>query len=210
MKKSVLKVMIGSVIFTVVIACLLILIGEMSVVGSRAMLSAFAVFWYSIPCLFYAKIYDNPNYRNLALIGTVLAYLTALIYILTGWEVLTISWSLTKLLAILNVLVWMLAIISWLLKTKSVNNTLHLFKTIGVFLSVLLGSSIILLIIFEKYPDGFILRLLLVVVLLHIGSLICNGILRSVYKKEIAAHETENNTPVSNPEEVPNNEKNEK
>ena len=145
MKKGVLKVMLGSVVLEAIIVCVFILIGKFNDIAWKSLASVANIFLYSIPCLFYARVYDNEKYRNLAVVGTIVVGILALNSILSLWGLLGSYAILQKIIYTLSIVMWALAFISWALSYESVNNLLNLFKKI--FISLLSILSLILIII---------------------------------------------------------------
>lgn len=179
--------MLGSIILEVILVCLLILIGDFDEIAWQAIGSIGIIFGYSIPCLFYSKIYDNDKYKAIAVIGSYIAFFAALISVLNLWGPLIEGDF--ELIATFNVVIWMLAFISWILSLSSVNEILKLFKKINVILLTILSFFIIVDIWSANFPEGFLARLYYVLIVLTIGSLICLLILTKVYKKEIVTSE---------------------
>ena len=185
MKKSILKIMLGSVILEAILVCIFILIGSFDDVTWRSLASVGIIFGYSIPCLFYSKIYDNEKYKYIAIGGASIVCISALISILGLWDLIGNSEILGKIVGTFNVAIWMLAFISWILSYISVNNLLNLFKKISISLISLLSFFIIIIIWSESFPEGFLARLYYVLIVLTVGSFICTLILTRIYKKEI-------------------------
>lgn len=185
MKKNVLKVMLGSVIGEAILVCLFILIGSFDSIAVKSMGSIAIIFTFSIPCLFYAGIYDNNKYKNIAITGTVLAGITAFICILGVLEITEWNEVLIKSVSIFTVLVWALALISWVLSYNSINNIIKTFKSITISLTSIFSIFVILIILAEDFPDGFLGRLFYVIIVLLAGSNICMRILIRIYRKEI-------------------------
>ncbi len=184
MKKTILKVMLGTIILEVVLVCLFILIGNFDSVTLSALGSVSIIFGYSIPCLFYSKIYDDEKYKYIAISGASLACLSALISILNLWNLINWGELLSQITATVNVIVWMLALVSWILSYVSVNNLFNLFKKVSISLITIL-SLFIIVITWSSYPAGFLSRLYYVLVVLTAGSFICTLILTKIYQKEI-------------------------
>lgn len=193
MKKIVLKVLLGSVIAEVLLVCLFILLGSevfsknFDLVG-KSMGSVGIIFLFSIPCLFYSKIYCKEEYRKLTLLGTVLALITAVMIILYIWGVVKYGTFYKEVYSTiihsLDVMVWALAIISWLLCFETENNLVNKFK-LGSIIMVGISSVLSILIILFTMPEGFLARLIIVIFVLTAGALICTAILKRIYKNEI-------------------------
>ena len=194
MKKNVLKVMLGSVIGEAILVCLFILIGSFDSVAMKSMGAVAIIFTFSVPCLFYAGIYDNNKYKNVAITGAILAGITALICILGVLEIIEWSKVLIKSVSIFTVAIWALALISWVLSYNSINNLLRIFKRASIFLTTIFSIFVILIILAEEFPDGFLARLFYVILVLLSGSNICMRILIRTYRKEI----NENNDEINN------------
>ena len=184
MKKNVLKIMLGSVILEVILVCLFILIGIFDDMAWRSLGSVAIIFGYSIPCLFYSKIYDNERYKFIATSGAIVVCISALISILWLWNFIDNSEILIEIVATFNVIIYTLAFVSWLLSYVSVNNLLKSFKEISISLITVL-SFFNIIIIWSSFPEDFLLRLYYVLSVLTIGSSICTLILIQIYKKEI-------------------------
>lgn len=185
MKKNILKIMLGSIILEAILVCIFILIGDFDSFAWNALGSVALIFCYSIPCLFYSKIYDNEKYRYIANIGASLACILALVQILLLWKIITAGIFLTQISSSIAILVYLLAAISWILSITTLNKLLENFKNISITLSILLSSFRILSIWNENFLEGFLLRLFYVLIVLTIGSFICTLILKRIYNKEL-------------------------
>ena len=191
MRKNVLKVMLGSIIVEAILVCLFILIGNFDYVSWRALGSVGIILLYSVPCLCYAKIYDNEKYKSIAIGSVILAGVLALIIILLIWQLLGENDFLLKIVYIANDILWGLAIISWILSIPSINNLLSIFKKISISLTILLSLFIAFMILVENFPTEFLLRLYWVVIVLTVGSWICISILTRIYRKDLVVQEAE-------------------
>jgi len=98
-----------------------------------------------------------------------------------------------------NVIIWMLVFISSILSFVSVNKLLDLFKKISISLISLLSFVITLIIWTEYNPEGFVLRLCFILLVLTFGAFACTLILIKIYKKEIEVVEHSKNK-----NEIPN------
>ena len=215
MKKMILKIMLGSVILEALLVCIFILVGNFDEIAWRAIDSVGIIFIYSIPCLFYSKIYNDEKYKYIVISGSVIVCISALINILSLWDLFIQGEFFEKLIVTFNVMIWMLAFISWILSFVSANNLLNLFKKINMFLILSLSCYITITTWTEFFPQGFLARLYYVLIVLTIGSFICILILKKIYKKEIVQleqkmyfndnHTTQNNF-VNNTSEMPTNE----
>ena len=187
MKKQVLKVMLGAVIIEVVLVCLFILTNSFNYVSFKALGSGGIIFGYSIPCLFYSRISDDERYKNISIIGSVCAFLAALLAILFTWGDITDSVFLWKTYISLTILVGAFAIISLELSFPSVNELFDNFKKACIVFTSIIAIWYIGIIITEHGPDpdGFFFRLLLVLNVLEVGSIVCTLILSLIYKKEM-------------------------
>ena len=185
MKKGILKIMLGSVILEAILVCIFILVGSFDNVTWKSLGSVGIIFGYSIPCLFYSKIYDDEKYKYIAISGASVACVSALISILDLWNLISEGEFLGKVVETFNVIIWMLAFISWILSYISVNSLLNLFKKISISLISLLSFFITIIIWTESFPKGFLARLYYVLIVLTVGSFICTLILTKIYKKEI-------------------------
>ena len=184
-KKSILKIMLGSIILEAILVCVFILIGSFDDIAWNSLRLDGIIFGYSIPCLFYSAIYDNEKYKYISITGACVVCVTALISLLGLWDLIIVGDIFEKILLTFNVIIWMLALISWVLIYTSVNKLLNLFKKISISLISLLSLIIIFIILTEKYPEGFFERLYYVLIVLTVGSFICTLILTRIYKKEI-------------------------
>ena len=185
MKKGILKIMLGSVILEAILVCIFILIGSFDDVTWKSLESVGIIFGYSIPCLFYSKIYDDEKYKYIAISGASVVCVSALISILGLWDLISEGEFLGKTFGTFNVIIWMLAFVSWILSYISVNNLLNLFKKISIPLIAILSFFITIIIWTESFPEGFLGRLYYVLMVLTVGSFICTLILTRIYKKEI-------------------------
>lgn len=186
MKKQVLKVMLGAIIFEVVLVCLFILMGNFNSVSAKALGSGLIIFCYSIPCLNYSKISDNEKYRSISIAGVSVAFCAALLTILRLWDILKLSSFLFKIDISLTILTVALSIISLVLSYVYVNDLFERFKKVCVILVSLLSFLYIVIVLLEMNPQGLFLRLLWVINVLTIGSYLCTAVLAKIYKKEMA------------------------
>ena len=184
MKKDVLKVMLGSIILEVVLVCLFILIGSFDDVAWKSLGSVGIIFLYSIPCLFYSRIYDNEKYRNIVFVGTTAVCISAVLWIFNLWDIISESMYLGKIVGTLNVIIWMLVFISCLLSYASNNDLLNKFKKASMILITMLSFFITIIIWSESFPEGFLARLFYVLIVLTVGSFICTLILTKIYKNK--------------------------
>ena len=185
MKKGILKIMLGSVILEAILVCIFILVGSFDDVTWKSLGSVGIIFGYSIPCLFYSKIYDDEKYKYIAISGASVVCVSALISILGLWDLISEGEFLGKIVETFNVIIWMLAFISWILSYISVNSLLNLFKKVSISLISLLSFFITIIIWTDSFPEGFLARLYYVLIVLTVGSFICTLILTRIYKKEI-------------------------
>ena len=185
MKKTILKIMLGSVILEAALICIFILTGTIAEETTwRAISSVLFIFGYAIPCLFYSRIYDNEKYKYIAIVGAAVASVLALISILKVWELIPAGEILGKFEGTLSTVVYMLVFISWVLSYASTNNLLNLFKEISISLIIILSFWIVI-IIWTIFPTGFLGRLFWVLIVLTVGSYICTLILTRIYRKEL-------------------------
>ena len=199
MKKNVLKIMLGTVIIEVILVCILILMGTFNDTGLKAIFSVGIIFYYSIPCLYYSSIYDNPKYKTIANIGSVLVLIIALITILSLWEIFKQGEVITKILGDINIIIWLLAYISWVLEIESVNKVIKNTKIANITISSIISIWFIIMIWTENLPKGFLSRLLWVLIILQAGGFICLLILKRIYKKELQAAKEAMNRPNEDP-----------
>ena len=189
MKKNILKIMLGSIILEVILVCIFILMGGFDEMSWHAMASVGIIFGYSLACLFYSKVYDIEEYKNIAVVGSIMAGITALISIVDIWEIFKFNSLFIKIEATCNIVVWSLALISWILSYISTNDLLNNFKKASTILITILSLVIAFMVWTEKYPEGFMLRLFCVLAVLTNGSFICTLILTRIYKKELKTNE---------------------
>ena len=189
MSKNILKIMLGTIIAEVVLACIFILIGKFSNIGAKAMASIAIIFFYSIPCLFYSKIYEYENYKNISIAGLCISGITALVTIIGIWGLLPDSTILNKMLYTCNTLIIALVFISWLLHIIPINTFVSRFRTSSIILVSV--STVWSLIIYwtNLNISGFLGRLNAMLAVLTAGSLISMFVLKRIYKKEINASE---------------------
>ena len=164
--------MLGSVIIEVLLVCIFILIDNFNLIAWRSLGSVAIIFGYSIPCLFYARIFDKDNYKNIAIVGVCLACISALIDILALWNIITQSEFLLKTSGVFSVITWALAYISWVLSYTIDNNIFNIFKKISITLTAIL-SFLLTMSIWTDYFEGFLLRFYYILIVLTIGSFIC-------------------------------------
>lgn len=184
MKKAILKIMLGTVILEALLVCVFILIGDFDDVAWQSIESVGIIFGYSIPCLFYSKIYDDEKYKYIAITGSGVVCITTVMSILSLWDLMGESDILVNILGTLNVVVWSLTFISWILSFISVNNLLSTFKKISITL-ILLESIFTTFNIWAGFPEDFFARLYYVLMVLTVCAFICTLILTRIYRKEM-------------------------
>ena len=160
-KKNVTRVMLCAVIIEVVLACLFILLGNFNNVGVFIPSSTGIIFGYSLPCLLYARIYSDSKYKAVAICGTVVSVVAALISVLALWGIVHINITFVKTIGILNVIIWALAIISWILSLAIISKSFKIFKIIFMTSLSLLSVCISMIIFVGEIPSGILLRLCL-------------------------------------------------
>ncbi len=185
MRKNILRIMLGSIIFDVVLVCLFILLGDFSKIGNYTLISTGIIFGYSIPCLFYSKIYDKPKYKYIAIIGSIIVFAAALICILAVWGLFTFNDTFAKTVGTLDIFIVMMAIVSWILSYAYESVLFKVFQIIGISSSAILSVCITIAILKEKFPEGFLFRLYAVLLVLLVGSLVCIGIMNRINTKNI-------------------------
>ena len=183
-KKNVLRIMLGSIIIEVLLICLFIILGNFNDVSAFALSSAGIVFGYALPCLLYAKIYDNEKYKYIAISGAVIVFVAALISILALWGVINVNVTYAKTLGILNVIIWALAFISVVLSYDIDTKSFRIFRLVFIISLSLLSLCIINTILNGDFPEGILLRLCFVLLVLTVGSAACVSILLKMYQKE--------------------------
>ena len=184
MRTATLKVMLGTVIVEVILVCVLILMGELNDVVGRTMLSVAIIFFNSLPCLLYARIYDDEKVKMIAIVGAILTSVAALFGILNVWKLMDISGALEKALSVIEIFVWSLALISWVLSYKPINKVVNIFRnasSISLAVFSLFSSVMVLL---EYSLEGFVLRLYYVLMVITTGLFVCMFIVTKIYKKE--------------------------
>ena len=185
MKKNVLKVMLGAIVFEVVLACIFILLGNFNLVSARALGSGWIIFGYAIPCLFYSRVSDDEKYKNISIAGTICAFSAALLAILFTWGVFEDNDFFWNVFISLSILVGTFAVICLELSFVSVNELFDKFKKACIILTSIISIWYIAMVIIVPFPDGFLLRLFWVLNVLTVGSFVCTLILALIYKKEM-------------------------
>ena len=185
MKKSILKIMLGTIILEVLLVCTFILLGSFDEILGKMMLSVAVVFFYSIPCLFYARLYDNDKYKEISLCSSLVVFLAAVITILAIVEVLPGNVFFDKTLGVLRILIGGLTFISWLLYYPNVNRIFSGFKETSIGLITMVCALSIPIYIMDFLPENLFGRLYYMLIVLSSGSFICTLILSVIYKKEI-------------------------
>jgi len=191
MRKATLKVMLGTVIIEVILVCVLILMGELNEVVGRTMLSVAIIFFNSLPCLLYARIYDDEKIKMIAVFGTILTSVVALLGILNVWKLIDVNGALEKVVEVIEIFVWSLALISWTLSYKPINKVVNIFRNASsISLAIFsLFSSVMVLI--EYKLEGFMLRLYFVLMVITAGLYVCMYIVTKIYKKEFIEQKEE-------------------
>ena len=232
MKKNILKIMIGTVIAEVLVICYFILFGKNNDIYSaiKISLSVGIVFCYTIPCLFYSRIYDNEKYKKYALIGSCLVLIASIFSILHLWDIIPFYSSdsstlysidntgemiYEKVMFTLNSIISILALFSWFIVYLNANKTLDKFVKGSLIISAI-SCLYFNLISWIDPTEGFLIRLMYVLYVLSFGSIIITFILSIIHKKEIKEIRSKNakevsnsNTPIDNIQIATNNINNE-
>ena len=187
MKKIILKVILGSIILEAILICIFILLGNFNEVSWKSLASVAIVLECSIPCLFYAKIYDNPKYKNVAIFGVAISGIDAVISILTLWTGFKNS-IIGKVTGTLQNIMWLLVFISELLSYNSIEKIVNYFKKISIYAMIVLNIFILTIIWTEKFPEDFVARLFYMIIVLTVASYIATLIVVRIYKKNINAN----------------------
>ena len=185
MKDSVLKIMLGTIAVNVVITCIFILTKDSYVVALKAVTSMESVLLYAIPFWLYCRIVDDEEYRKLATIGSVLALITSIFNALVVWGLLSQSVFMTKLVYSFNITIWVLAYLSWIYSIRTVNDLLAMLKKVSSIITIIMGLGIGLYIWTGSLPDGFIVKLVYLLIVLGIGAFVSTFISSKFYRKEI-------------------------
>ncbi len=187
MKKIILKVILGTIILEAILICFFILLGNFNEVSWKSLASVAIVLECSIPCLFYAKIYDNPKYKNIAILGIAISGINAVISILTLWTGFENN-IIGKITGSLQNLMWLLVFISQLLSYNSIEKIVNYFKKISICALIVLNIFILAIIWTEKFPEDFVARLFYMIIVLTVASYIATLIVVRIYKKNINAN----------------------
>lgn len=186
MKKIILKVILGTIILEAILISFFILLGNFNEVSWKSMASVAIVLECSIPCLFYAKIYDNPKYKNIAILGVAISGINAIISILTLWTGFKNNINIIgKITGTLQNLMWLLVFISQLLSYNSIEKIVNNFKKISICALIILNIFILTIMWTEKFPEDFVARLFYMIIVLTVASYIATLIVVKIYKKNI-------------------------
>ena len=184
MRKTVLKIILGTIILEAILICFFILLGDFNDVSWKSLLSVAIVLECSIPCLFYAKIYDNPKYKSIAILGITISSINAVISILTMWTSFENN-TIGKFTGTLQNLMWLLVFISELLSYNSKEKVVNCLKKISIYIGLILEIFILTIIWTEKFPEGFVARLFYMMIVLTVASYLATLIAVKIYKKNI-------------------------
>ena len=184
MRKATLKVMLGTVIVEVILVCVLILMGKLNDVVGRTMLSVAIIFFNSLPCLLYARIYDDEKIKMIAIVGTILTSVAALLGILNVWKLIDVNGALEKVVKVIEIFVWSLALISWILSYKPINKVVNIFRNSSSISPAIFSLFSSVMVLLEYNLEGFVLRLYYVLMVITTGLFVCMFIVTRIYKKE--------------------------
>ena len=187
MKKVILRIILGTIILEAILICFFILLGNFNEVSWKSLTSVAIVLECSIPCLFYAKIYDSPKYKNIAILGVAISGINAVISILTLWTGFEND-IIGKVAGTLHNFMWLLVFISQLLSYKSIEKIVNYFKKISICTLILLNIFILTIIWTEKFPENFVARLFYMIIVLTVASYIATLIVARIYKKSTNAN----------------------
>ena len=182
MRKISLKIILGTIILEAILICLFILLGDFNEISWKSLLSVALVLECSIPCLFYAKIYDDPKYKNVAILGIVISSINAVISILALWAEFN-SEIIGKFISTLQTLMWLLVFISELLSYNSKEKIVNYLKKISICAGIVLSLFILNITWTETFPKDFFARLFYMTIVLTVASYIATLIADKIYKK---------------------------
>lgn len=205
MKKIFLKIILGSIILEALLICFFILLGDFDKVSWESLTSVAIILECSIPCLFYSKIYDNPKYKNIAMLGIAISGIVAVISILSLWTKFEND-IITKILISLQNIMWVLVFISQLLSYNSTEKIVNYFKKISISTLIVFNMFILAIIWTEESPKGFFARLYYMVIVLTVASYIATLIIVRIYKKSINTNLNNENNNLQEPDENPKTE----
>lgn len=169
MKKVILKVIIGTIILETILVCFFILLGDFNEVSLKSMGSLAIILECSIPCLVYAKIYDNPKYKIISTIGAIISSISAIILILMLWTDLK-NEIIAKSVVTLQDFMWILVPISKLLSYNSEGRVINILKKISICAWSVLSIFVLVIIWLEKFPEGFVARLFWIITVLAVAG----------------------------------------
>ncbi len=191
MRKATLKVMLGTVIVEVILVCILILMGKLNDVVGRTMLSVAIIFFNSLPCLLYARIYDDEKIKMIAIVGTILTSVAALLGILNVWKLIDVNGALEKVVKVIEIFVWSLALISWILSYKPINKVVNIFRNSSSISLAIFSLLTAIMVLIDYELEGFMLRLYFVLMVITAGLYVCMYIVTKIYKKEFIEQKEE-------------------
>lgn len=210
MKKVILKVILGSIVLQALLICFFILLGDIGDIGWKSLESVAIVLECAIPCLFYAKIYDIPKYKIVAVLSMCVSGCAALVFILSLWinlsylEYSGIYSAINKSVSTLQYLMWFLAIISLLLSYNIDKKILKSFRNVSICSFGILYLFIFVIIWVVDFPDGFLARLFYMLVVLAPASGISTIIIAKIYKNDNSI-DTKQEVFVSSSNQIDNN-----
>ena len=182
MKKAILKVLVGTIIAEMILACFFVLIDDMGDLSENTLMSVMVVFLYSLPCLIYSKLYDDSNYKTIAIIATITVGGAALLNIISMWTLTEVNGSLAKLYTTLNLLACMFILLSVILPLHHENKMFKTFRALSIMTLLSITLLIEIFLLGEFFPDGFGARLVAIISILGFGSFIATLILSKIYK----------------------------
>ncbi len=182
MKKAVLKILLGTVIAEMILACFFILIDDIGGLSEKTLTSVMVVFFYSLPCLIYSKLYDNSEYKTIAIIAAITAGGAAILNIISMWTLTEVNGNLAKLYATLNILACMFMLLSAVLPLHRRNKMFKAFRTLSIVTLLSITLLIEIFLLGEFFPNGFGARLVAIISILGFGSFIATLILSKIYK----------------------------
>ena len=192
MKKNILKLMLATAVTEIVLVCIFVLFDVSGDITWKALKSVAIIFIFLLPCLYYAKTYDDERYRYIAFTGSICSAVSALLIVLDLWGITSSSkflWCLknsTELYTVIFILITSLVILSE--DSKLLTN----FKKISIII-IAIFSVFDLLVLWVEYipraiidmlPILFLSRLYLVFIILGTGFYLCTLIIAKVLKKE--------------------------
>lgn len=180
MKKTILKVIIGTICIEALLLVIFILLGEINNVLWKSLGCAGLIILYCIPCLIHTDIHEkNKIFSN---IGISLALFSCLYYIIILIFDVDIPNLINEITTIIISETWFFTFYSLIIRVNN-KSIIKFFKNGTLTTASGINIYHIIMIISGKNPEGFFLRLYAILWVLTISGSVSLLILNKIHNK---------------------------